>query len=326
VIHSNLGFDPSRDQLFANLHSANEFQSLVEEVRAQTPPVSHSRLIGIVPETDLFPENLAFDPATRNFLFGSTFKDEIDRCSQQGICEPFVPAHKDGLGYVLGLKIHQPSGTLWATSNTDNGASLHQYRLSSGELTKNYSVSGAHLFNDLAVSTKGDVYVTDTKEGSVYKVSPKHARLERFASSHVFTAANGIALSSDERTLFVASFGDGVSAIDLLSESVKPLPHPANVSLAYIDGLYAVKGSLIAIQNGPMVPRVVRFALNTGGNEIVAIQILERRNPFFDGITTGTVVGNQFYYVANSQVDKVVNGKIKAGAKLDPLRILAITL
>jgi hypothetical protein len=77
IVDSDLGFDPSRDKLFANLGSAKEFQSLVEKVRAQTPRVSNSRVIGIVPESDLFPENLAYDPATKTFLFGSTFKDEL---------------------------------------------------------------------------------------------------------------------------------------------------------------------------------------------------------------------------------------------------------
>jgi hypothetical protein len=140
----------------------------------------------------------------------------------------------------------------------------------------------------------------------------------------VFTAANGIALSPDERTLLVASFGDGIAAIDLASQSVKPVPHPSDVCLAYIDGLYALRGSLIAIQNGPMLPRIVRFTLSPGGNEIVAMTILERRNPLFEGVTTGSLVGDQLYYVANSQLDKVADGKIKAHVRLDPLRILAI--
>jgi hypothetical protein len=324
VVRSNLGFDPSRDRLFVKLHSAKEFQALVEEVRIHTPAVSNSHLVGTVPEKDLFPENIAYDPVTKTFFLGSTFKNEIVRCNQQGVCEPFVAPHQEGLGYVLGLKIHQPSETLWATSNTDSGASLRHYNLASGELIQSYPLSGAHLFNDLVVSSRGEVFVTDTKEGTVYKLSDENGRLQRLAPSHVFTAANGIALSPDERTLLVASFGDGVAAIDLASQSLKPVSHPADICLAYIDGLYALKRSLIAIQNGPMLPRIVRFTLSPGGNEIVAMTILERRNPLFDGITTGSVVGDQFYYIANSQLDKVADGKIKAHVRLDPLRILAI--
>lgn len=173
---------------------------------------------------------------------------------------------------------------------------------------------------------KGQVFVTDTKEGAVYKLTGENSSFERLAPTHVFTAANGIALSPDETVLFVASFGDGIAAIDLASESVRPLPHPANACLGYVDGLYATTGSLIAIQNGPMLPRIVRFALSSDAREIVGMKVLEQRNPLFDGITTGTLVGDQFYYVANSQLDKVDNGKIVTGATLEPLRILAINV
>ena len=72
-----------------------------------------------------------------------------------------------------------------------------------------------------------------------------------------------------------------------------------------------------------MVPRIVRFALSSDG-KIVALKVLERRNPLFDGITTGALVGDELYYVANSQLDKVADGKIKSGVALNPLRVLAV--
>jgi hypothetical protein len=97
-----------------------------------------------------------------------------------------------------------------------------------------------------------------------------------------------------------------------------------SILLGYIDGLYAIKGSLVAIQNGPMVPRIVRFVLSSDGSKITDMKVLERRNPLFDGITTGVLVGDQLYYVPNNQLDKVVGGKIAAAVTLDPLRILTM--
>ncbi len=324
VVHWNLGFDPTRDKLFTKLHSAKEFQSLVEEARVQTAPVSNSHLLAVVPESDLFPENIAYDFATKTFFLGSTFKDEIVRCKEHGACNLFVAPHRNGLGIVLGLKIDHRSRTLWTTSNKDTGASLRQYSLTSGQLISGYPLSGGHLFNDLVVSSTGEVFVTDTRARSVYRLSNGNSRLEPLAPSHVFTAANGIALSPDERTLFVSSFGDGITAIDLASQSTKPVSHPPDVCLGYIDGLYAIKGSLVAIQNGPMAPRIVRFVLSSDGSKITDMKVLERRNPLFDGITTGVLVGDQLYYVPNNQLDKVVGGKIAAGVTLDPLRILTV--
>ncbi|MBV8897112.1 MAG: SMP-30/gluconolactonase/LRE family protein [Acidobacteriaceae bacterium] len=327
VMDANLGFDPSRDKLFDPLQHASEFQALLDQVRIQTPPRSHSRPAAVIQESDVFPENLAYDAESKMMFLGSTFKHEIVRCSEQRrTCEQFVTAHKSDPGYVLGLKIHQPSRTLWATSNTDAGASLHQYALASGELLGTYAISGAHLFNDLAISSSGEVFVTDTKEGAVYRIATEDKRLERVLPDHAFTAANGIALSANEKTLYVGNFGDGITAVDLTSRSATPVLHPANVCLGYIDGLYAIEGSLIAIQNGPMVPRIVRFDLSADGRAIVDMRILERRNPAFDGITTGTITGSKFLYVANPQLDKIVNGKIASGASLAPLRVLSIEL
>lgn len=326
VVAGNFGFDPSRDRLFAKLRGTTEFQELLNQIRANTPFVSHSRPFAAIPEANLFPENFAFDAPTRIFYLGSTFKDEIVRCEWKGICQPFVAPHQDGLGLVLGLKIHSPTKTLWTTSNTAERASLRHYSLASGKLIRSFALSGAHLFNDLAVSANGDVFVTDTKEGAVYKLSPENTEFQRLVPTHVFTGVNGIALSPDEKTLFVASFPDGISAINLTSESITPMAHPADVCLAYVDGLYASKDHLIAIQNGPMLPRIVRFDLNDKGTEIVAMKILERRNPLFDGITTGVLTNRTFYYIANTQLDKLEGGKIRSGERLDSIRILAIDI
>ncbi len=43
-------------------------------------------------------------------------------------------------------------------------------------------------------------------------------------------------------------------------------------------------------------------------------EVLERRNPLFDGVTTGVLAGGDFFYMANIQDDK------KAG--FDPITIL----
>ena len=47
-------------------------------------------------------------------------------------------------------------------------------------------------------------------------------------------------------------------------------------------------------------------------------EILERRNPLFDGVTTGVVSGDDFYFMANIQDEK------KSG--FNPIRILKIHL
>lgn len=321
VVDADLGFDPSRDPDFAVLRHTREFQAIQDEVRHQTPPVSNSRHIATVSEPDLLPENLAFESAGRTFLLGGTTQNRIVRCSGDGRCIPLVTPGSREHGYVLGMKVDNASGTVWAAINTQAGASLREYKIKTGEVKRTAALAGKHVFNDLVISSAGVVYVTDTSEGSVYQLKPEGSVLRRIAPQHRFTAANGIALSSNERLLYASAWGDGLAAVDLRTGSVEPVRHPDHICLSFIDGLYSVGGNLVAIQNGPMLPRIVRLRLDKLGKRVVSMTILERRNPLFDGITTGVMVGKELYYVANPQTDKADR---KGTEKPDPLQILAV--
>jgi hypothetical protein len=82
--------------------------------------------------------------------------------------------------------------------------------------------------------------------------------------------------------------------------------------------LYFHSGSLIAMQNGFMSPRVVRLSLSRNLRRIDQFEILERRNPLFDGVTTGVIANGEFFYMANIQDEK------RTG--FDPIVILKIRL
>ncbi len=300
VVDENLGFDPSKDEAFRALQRVSEFQALQLKVGSQITRVSKSYRVAEIDEANLLPENLAYDVHSSAHYLGSTVRDTVVRCVEKGTCMPFVTAHREGLGSVLGLKIDRKANSLWTTSNEANAASLCEYSLSSGKLVRIAALPGRHVFNDLVVTSRGRVFVTDTAQGSVYEFAGTSTTPKPFLGEHQFVAANGIAISPDEKILFVASFGAGITAIDLVSQRAKPLRHPSNLSLAYIDGLYAFRGNLIAIRNGPMAPRIVRLVLGPDHSSITRMDVLERKNPLFDRVTTGVVSGDRLYYIANS--------------------------
>jgi hypothetical protein len=119
-----------------------------------------------------------------------------------------------------------------------------------------------------------------------------------------FEAANGVTLSADGGLLYVSTFPDGISVLDLKTDAVVPIARPNNLCLATIDGLYFHRGALIAIQNAFMTPRVVRLILGRDPRSIKRFDVLERRNPLFEGVTTGVIAGRRFFYMANIQDDK----------------------
>jgi sugar lactone lactonase YvrE len=286
------GFDPSRQPLFADLRGTKEFAELMDSVRAATPPVSHSRLAFRVTEGDLAPESVAYDPAAKQLYFGSMRKGKVIRCSSSGGCRNFVT----GLGTVLGMKIRGDG--LWLLDNSHQESALVHYGLKSGAMVRKYAIAEkGHAFNDLVFAPSGDVYFTDTRRGAVWRL--RNEKLERVRGEFQF--ANGIAISSDGRLLYVSAFPDGISVVDLKTGEVGPIGRPSELCLAAIDGLYFRGAELIAIQNGPMSPRVVRFALSPDLRTIRRFEVLERRNPLFDGVTTGVVIGDEFYFMANIQ-------------------------
>jgi hypothetical protein len=292
-----VGLDPSRESIFAELHGTREFEEILTIVRETTPPVSHSSPAFQVAEGDLTPESVAYDPDGKRFYFGSMKKGKVVRCSASGDCTQFV----GGLGTVVGLKVHGKG--LWVLNNSDKESALIHYGLASAEVVQKYPVTGGgHNFNDLAFGPAGDVYLTDTRAGAVWHLSKGAPDLTRLRGRFEF--ANGIALSEDGGLLYVSTFPDGISVVDLKTHETAPIAHPDKLCLATIDGLYFHRRALIAIQNAFMTPRVVRLILTRDLRAIERFEVLERRNPLFEGVTTGVFVGDGFFYMANIQDEK----------------------
>jgi sugar lactone lactonase YvrE len=305
------GLDPSRDPVFKDLHGTREFAEILEAVRRATGPVSNSRFAFRIKEGDLIPESVAYDPRDKRFYFGSTQKGKIVRCTASGSCAPFAT----GLGVVLGLKVY--GGGLWFLSNSGQESALMHHELASAREIRKYAIAGAgHNFNDLVITRGGGIYLTDTPAAALWYLADGAASLVKLPGR--FEAANGIALSSDGALLYVSTYPDGLAIVDLKTGVTTALARPVNLCLAAIDGLYFHRGTLIAIQNGFMTPRVVRLILTRDLRRVARFEVLERRNPLFEGVTTGIIVGDEFFYMANIQDDK------KTG--FDPISILKIHL
>ncbi len=132
--------------------------------------------------------------------------------------------------------------------------------------------------------------------------------LELFLAPDTVPGANGIAVSDDEKTLFVA--GDfGIYRVDLGTKSVTELQKTSDVIDASIDGLYFYKRSLVGIQNGIHPGRVVRFYLDPTLTRITRSEILETYNPAFENPTTGSLDGDSLLFMANTQLHKWSPGK-----------------
>ena len=73
-----------------------------------------------------------------------------------------------------------------------------------------------------------------------------------------------------------------------------------SVFASLLDRIRRHGNELIAIQHGMRPNRIAAFLLSDNGLEITGSRVLARNLPEFDEPTLGQVVGDEFYFVANS--------------------------
>jgi sugar lactone lactonase YvrE len=122
---------------------------------------------------NLFPEGVAWDPSRQSLLVGSVRQPAlISAVGRDGVARTVVSDPE--LAAFAGIKVDTARQRILAASgnpNTPGPAYLAIYDLRTGEREQLVDLSGdGHAANDMAFDPAGNVYVTDTGVGAVYKV------------------------------------------------------------------------------------------------------------------------------------------------------------
>ena len=334
---ADTGLDPKggAQRSFKEIANDPHFTVLVAQIEKENPPIIRSTTSGVLYERDLAPEGIAYDPADKSFYVSSISKHKIVRIAPDGSAKDFKFSQQDGLGATLGMKVDAKRRYLWVTSDLfdgdpkDSRFALYQYDLKTGALQfKHQGLPGAEGFlNDVALTSSGDAFTTNTTTGEVFRASPDRDGLEPFLPRDAVGQANGIAVSADDKVLFVAGW-IGVVRADIATKHFKLLAKPLAISDAGLDGMYFYEGALIGIQNPDLHPaRVVRYVLNPQLDAITRADVLETYNPLFEIPTTGTIAAGSLYFMANTQLDKMKpHDAMPPPSELSDIRILKLKL
>ncbi len=303
-------YGAAQDPDFESLRNRQDFKQLLKTYEKMEIPINTSTLQYTIPQLDLLPEGISYDPRARRFFIGSMRFGVIYALDSNNDFYEFCRLENEIPLAAVGLEVDTIRNLLWAVGSSfnyrlgfeadDEGTSgVFGFDLQDGKLVKKLMYPGKPPrfgFNDLTVSSAGDIYVTGAE---VFVFPAGGENPQPLISSEYMINSNGITLSPDQKTLFVADYVQGIMAYNLETGDHQWLEYPDTITLYGVDGMYFYDNSLIAIQNSFRPWRAVRFFLNEGMDSVTGIQIFERGNPFVAEAFTGTIVGNEFYYVGH---------------------------
>jgi len=296
----------------------SDFQNLKILFERNRQPLNISSRAFTLPEKDLITESVAYDSVSKRFFVGSVRQRKILAIAPDGKTSEFS-SPQDNLWSVLGMKTDEKRRLLWVSTTafpqmlgfkkTDEGVSaIFKYDLNSGRLLKKYvlsSASGKHGLGDLVVARNGEVLATDSVSPAIYRINPNRDEIEPFLVDKSFAALQGLTFAPDEKHLFVADYSLGIFSVEMATKKITWLAPASEVVALGVDGLYFHQGKLIGVQNGTNPQRVVRFSLSKDRLRLTEAETLEANHADFNEPTLGVLVGQDFYFIANSQYEMV---------------------
>ncbi len=303
-----------------------------------------------IPENDVVPEGIAYDPATNSFFVSSTYKRKIIKVNSKGKAIDFTEEQQDGLLGVVGMRVDARKRILWAASgdvgsgmpikNSDSTqigfTGLYKYDLKSGKLIKKYllHIPGEnHFLNDLTLDSLGKPYITDTRNHTIYTINNTNDELEIFLDLTDKYYPNGIDITPDNKYLYVAMYSSPHAAIGRIEIATKKvdLVNLNNQSMSGADGLYFYNNSLIAVIPNQPKDTLSQYFLDKSGTSVTNSFIHVNGDKLLSQPSTGVLVGDKLYFVATSnlQLFRKLYAERKENVNINelaPIRIGVINL
>jgi sugar lactone lactonase YvrE len=349
-VGTGLSFDPSRDEDLKAFMAAGTGTKITELMKERSLPISNAEFICELPQADTMPEDIAYLKGADAKSPGSFYVSSIQHHTIYRVSLPKAGSRQCTMEELplpaeakrwptLAISADHKRKVLWVTASAMPGFSgipkeeqgkavLMEIDPTSGKVLHRFDpgTTGPAVLGDMCVTDQGTVYVTDSIGGGVYRLHGdlQTAKLEKIADG-LFSPQTPVP-ARDGKRLFVADYTMGIAVIDLpaaaaapnVSAKLKYLPHPENVAVVGLDGLYSNGDSLIGIQNGTEPERILRLLMNPAQTEITGDQVIHQIGQLDP--THAVEVDGWFYATANVGWSKVDDntGQLRPGEKFTP--------
>jgi sugar lactone lactonase YvrE len=316
LLARKLDLGAETDEDFSSIRATPEWQEFKSKLADLRKPVVHSEVAFRLDDPALMSAGIAVDAATGDTYIASVRQRKIIRRTKTGQVSDFIAAARDGFLAGASLAIDSRRRLLYASTAAapfmagyraeDAGkAGVFAFSLDSGKLMRRalLRVDGKqHFLNALAVDRLGNVYVSDSGTSGIYRLRPESQELEALTTPDMFQSTQGLALSDDEKTLFVADYSNGLWALDMASRTTRRIEGPADAWLGGLDGLTRTPDGFVGVQIGVEPERVLKLRLDQRWQRVTSVEVLEMNHPDYAGPVQGVISDGAFLYVANSQL------------------------
>ena len=327
---AGMGAVPSRAELVQAepLVGARAIAQLAACFSANAEPLARSVHYATVPAEHRLVEGLLFDPERSRLFATSAVSGRLAAVGDaRSASEP--------LGSLLGGAYDGARRRFWVAAASIGMAPAGDNRFAGlvsvdpDDLSDAWRISAPRgaAPADVAAARDGTIYASDGLNGAVYRCRPGCAELETWLAPGTLYSAQGLALSADQRLLYVADRRYGLAAVERATGRVFRVDAAPDVMLDGIDGLVSLRGDLIATQTAYHPQRIVRLRLSLDGLRVTRLDVLERANREWGEVTLAVVAGYRLIYVADAQWERWGPGGVPAGARPagpTPIRSLAL--
>lgn len=249
-------------------------------------------LFTLDPSTHGNPEGVAFDRRTGVFFVGSVGGGTIYRGM---LHDPTVTEFIPGAAGKSAVGMKVAKGKLYVAGGSTGTLSV--YHIKTRRLLASFETGGGGFLNDLVVTKKGDVFMTDSFRPTLWRVTAAQVRAgsgtpeaipvgpEIQYDAGAFNLNGIVALHGGRHLIVVQSSNGKLFRIDLHHNAPAGREiHPIDLEpLIGGDGLLLDEGKLIVVQGGP--PGTLTFVQL--GHGALRGRVVERRtDPTFRGPST----------------------------------------